>query len=105
MSRRRTLVLQRPGDEPGSLMSLGSMREVRELFAGFNTATDGTEPSSGIVVLHGPGFVAEIATFSDQINQVMIHVKEQDIAFAVLWRLCQKAGWKMLDPDTGQLFG
>lgn len=105
MSSRRTLVLQRPGAEPGSLEPLGRLREVQELFAGFNTATDGSEPGAGIIVLHGPGFVAEVGTFSDEVNQVMIHVKEQDIAFAVLWRLCQKAGWKMLDPDSGQLFG
>lgn len=108
---RRTLVIQKPvldadGAPTPELDSLGSLPEILAGFGRFNTAPDrddATSPS-GSTVLHGPGFVVELLPMSP-ITQAMVSVKEEDIAFAVLWRIANSNGWKILDPDTGQQFG
>jgi len=103
------LVLQRPLEhgEPGQLEPLGKRADVLEAFARFNTAPerlDG-ELTGSVHLLHGPGMVIEISPEGDRVMQAIIHLKERDIAWAVLWRLCQRTGWKMMDPETGQQFG
>lgn len=107
---RRTLVIQKPvldgdGRPTPELEPLGTLKEVLAGFARFNTAPDSDKTSpSGSTVLHGPGFVVELLPISP-ITQAMVSVKEQDIAFAVLWRVARAFGWKILDPETGQQFG
>ncbi len=108
MGRSRQMVLTKRLDEDapaGELAPLGSLDEVLEVFSRFNTSEDGSPRRSGMVVLHGPGMIVEIPTFSDTINQAMVTLKDDDYAFTVLWRLCRSAGWKMTDPETGQSFG
>lgn len=110
MSRPRQIVIQLPapggawGDGP--LPALGSLKDVEEAFAQFNTAPDGSgRTSGGMPILHGPGIVVELPVNDGKVHQALVNVKDGDIAFSVLWRLCRKFGWKMLDPDSGRTFG
>ncbi len=102
----RQVVLTRATDEDSvELPALGSLEEVLEAFAKYNTAEDGSPRRNGMVVLHGPGMVVEIPTFGETINQAMVTLKEQDYAFMVLWRLCKASAWRITDPESGQVFG
>ena len=108
MSRKRQLILINPDPdaEPGDPMRpLGSARRVHEVLAGFNTAVDGAERSTGTDMLHGPGFVVEVAHGQDEIAQAMIIVQDEEIAWPVLSRLCRQTGWRMSDLETGRTFG
>lgn len=109
MARNRQLVLSLPAEGgqkvTGELQSMGTIEEVKETFSRFNTAEDGSPSRTGMVILYGPGYVVEIPAFGEEVRQAMVTVKDEDIAFPVLWRLCKKCGWKMMDPETGQSFG
>lgn len=92
---------------PSATGPLGSVKEVRESLARFNTASDGAARSAslGTELLHGPGMIVELATAQDPVQQAMVTVTDDDIAWPVLSRLCKAAGWKMVDVETGRMFG
>jgi len=114
MARHRQLVLMKPapsdeGVVSAELASLGSMAEVLVVFGAFNTAGDGASTgANGMALLFGPGMIVEVPEPADRdagVCQAMVTVKDEDLAWSVLWRLCRKHGWKMMDPETGQSFG
>lgn len=85
---------------------MGSLREVQEAFAPFNTATDGSPSRNpGLSILYGPGIIVEIPLTGSEVRQALVTIKDEDLAWSVLWRLCRNNGWRMMDPETGQTFG
>lgn len=86
---------------------MGSRAEVVEVFANANTAHDGAprKPDAMSEFLHGPGLVAELPFEPDAVTQVMVQVKDADIAWPVLSRLCKARGWQMVDMESGHTFG
>lgn len=109
MASKRLLVLvpaPEPGATPGNGKPLGTIREIREKLASFNTASDGAARKAlGTELLHGPGIVVELPSSQDQVNQALVTVIEEDIAWPVLMRLCRRLGWALMDPNTGRVFG
>jgi hypothetical protein len=112
VSRRRQLVLGQwaPNPEfPGSLgapQSMGTLKEVMAVFAQCNTAPDGgPSTTTGIERLYGPGIVVDIALGQPEITQALVSVKDVDCAWPVLQKLCKVSAWKMVDSDSGQVFG
>jgi hypothetical protein len=104
MGRLRQLVLVNPGD--GGTEPLGTLPEVRATFERFNTSGDGTgADAGGVEVLHGPGFTCEVATGLPAVRQVLVHLLDEDLAWPVLSRLCKSRRWKMMDVETGRMFG
>jgi hypothetical protein len=90
----------------GAMTPLGSLRQVRESLANFNTCTDGSPGRGmGTELLHGPGLIVEIATSLDPVSQAIVTLNDEDIAMAVLFRMCKAMGWKMMDMETGRTFG
>jgi len=90
----------------GSTGALGPLREVRSGLARFNTSGDGTgAETSGLERLHGPGMVVEVPTSLDPVNQAIATLNDEDYAFPVLLKLCRVLGWKMMDMETGRVFG
>jgi len=108
MAKSRQLVLMKGSGTPGkSGGPLGSPQQVREAFASFNTAPDGgPSPSSGLELLHGPGMTVELAASGEksEIQQVMITVTDDDIAWPVLSRACRMNQWTLVDLESGQAF-
>ena len=49
--------------------------------------------------------VVEVGTSQPRIMQAMVTVIEDDMAWPVLSRLCRRLGWKMMDIDSGRVFG
>ncbi|MBX3381349.1 MAG: hypothetical protein KF805_14735 [Phycisphaeraceae bacterium] len=86
---------------------IGTISEVKEVLAHYNTAPDGSPRSAslGTEVLHGPGLIIELPTNQDEVTQALVTVIDDDIAWPVLSRLCKAAGWKMMDVETGRVFG
>lgn len=106
----KQIVLIKPVDPTAKntaagLKPLGTLRQIREALANFNTASDGGKPRLGTEVLHGPGIFLEIPTGQDDINQAMVTVLDEEIAWPVLSRLCKALGWKMMDIESGRLYG
>lgn len=95
-----------PGGAPSAMSPLGSLREVRARLAEYNTSPDGAPPRThGTEFLYGPGFSIEIATSSEPVMQGIITVTEDDIAMPVLFRLVRTLKWRMMDMESGRVFG
>ena len=93
------------GDKPGASGGpLGSLCVVKEAFAPYNTAPDGGPGNATIELLHGPGMIVEMPMNQDEIQQAMITVTDDDIAWPVLSRACRQLGWTMVDLETGRTF-
>ncbi len=94
------------GLSPGQAAPIGTRREVRELLARFNTAPDGAASKGmGTERLYGPGMVIDLSTSTEDVNQALVSVNEDDIAWPVLLRICKDLRWKMIDLETGRSFG
>lgn len=104
MPRLRQLVLLKPGS--GGPAPLGPLRDVRATLERYNTAGDGTgADAGGVETLHGPGFTCEVATGQPSVQQVLVNLLDEDIAWPVLSRLCKAEHWKMMDVESGRMFG
>lgn len=88
-----------------NMVSLGTIDEVKGLLAQFNTMPDG-DPTTRHV-LYGPGITVSLpmGDRDDPVNQALVGVSEDDIAWATLIRICRSLGWKMMDPKSGRTFG
>lgn len=106
---KRQLVLLKAVDPTQSgdgLPPLGSIKEVLEQLARYNTGPDGPPKADlGVRVLHGPGLVMEMPTGQDEVRQIMVTMTDDDFAFPVLSRLCREQRWTMMDPESGRRFG
>jgi len=107
MAKKRQLVLTRPPAVKGDLTMapLGSRKDVVAALALYNTAPDGSKRNTGMEVLWGPGMVLEFPAAADEVNQVMISVSDEEIAWPVLQRLSKALGWMMVDLESGRSFG
>lgn len=96
------------GDAAGTVLEsvpLGTYDEVVEALEGYNTSSDGSAESVG--VLYGPGFTIQLPFVDrkDPVMQVLVSIEEDGTAWPVLTRICKGLNWKMLDPATGRTFG
>ena len=105
--RRRQLVLgSAEQGADGAMRALGSVRQVCESLADFNTAPDGApEKSTSTRRLYGPGFVIELPTSVEVVTQGMVSVNDEDVALPVLFRMCRSLKWRLTDIETGMTFG
>ena len=86
-------------------VSLGSIAAVRESLVDFNTGPDGDTDTPN--VLYGPGVTISLPMggADDPVNQLLVAINEDDIAWPVLIRMCTAFDWKMMDPKSGRTFG
>lgn len=102
---KRQLVLVKHADPAREPEPLGTLADVEKALADFNTAPDGAKPGGAVRSLYGPGMIIEVATSQREILQAMVTVSEEETAWPVLSRLCRRLGWKMMDIDSGNVFG
>ena len=110
MAKRRQLALiclSDPNDPMSATAPLGTLAEFTEQCAKFNTATDNAPSAgaSGTTLLHGPGFVVELAQGGKEVRQALVTCHDENLAWPVLWKLCKAAGWKLQDMESGRMFG
>lgn len=102
--KRRQVVLL--SSESDANASLGRIEAVRAKLADFNTSLDGGPAKmTGTEFLYGPGFLVELPTGQDDVKQAIITVQDDEIGLPVLFRMCRALGWKMLDMESGRVFG
>jgi len=94
----------------GGMTPLGSVREVVTYLSSYNTSPDGSGASGmgenvGIGFMYGPGFIVEVPVATEEVNQLMVTITDEDFAWAVLMRMCRQLQWKMMDPESGRTFG
>ena len=107
MARKRQLVLQRSRQNGSPEMEpLGTVPQVVELLAPYNTAPDGAPGGAvGTMTLHGPGMMILVATTQPKVLQLMASLTDEEIALPVLMRACKTLGWTMTDMESGRSFG
>ncbi len=105
--RRQFVLLGPPTGSPQSpeARPLGSLRDVREVLAGFNTSTDGgaATDSSGTERLYGPGMTVDISLGCEPVTQAIASVNDEATAWPVLSRLCQSRQWRLMDIESGRI--
>ncbi len=105
MPSGRQLILLNSPAEGETAASLGIKRDLLKTLATLNTSPDGSQEPGGTVA-YGPGITVEFPMVDDkdEVFQALISVTDEDIAWAVLGRMCQKNGWALMDPDSGRTF-
>jgi len=104
-TRSRMMVLSRRSEQGDEPEPLGTIEEIKDMLAVFNTASDdSTNNSLGLERLHGPGFVLDLPTSIDKPMQMMASVNDAETAWPVLSRICRNLTWSMTDGETGQTF-
>lgn len=93
-------VIQTRQDEQSAngLPPIGSRAELLSRLSHYNTAPESEESDE---ILYGPGIRLEMPP-GDPINQLLVTVTEEEIAWPVMLRLCRDFNWSMLDPNTGR---
>lgn len=106
MARQRRQLVMMGASIGGTTVPLGDLSAVMASLLNFNTGTDGTgDKGTGIRLLHGPGYVVELPTSLDPVGQALVTINDEDIALAVLFRICKKMSWRMMDMESGRSFG
>jgi hypothetical protein len=83
------------------LPPIGAREEIVRRLSTLNTMPE----REGEDVLYGPGISIELPPGVDPINQMLMTIVEEEIAWQVIARLVRELGWKVLDPMTGRVLG
>jgi len=96
---KRQLVITGPApDDPDDAPTLGSRHETLVTLSRFNIWPE----MEGGEFLYGPGLTMQMTPGAEEINQMLVAVLDEDIAWAVLTRLCTTTHWQLLDLDSGR---
>ncbi len=89
---------------PQEPASMGRLDEIVDFLRDFNTAPE--EPGDqSPQFLYGPGITIQAPMNDGPITQLLVTLVEEEIAWAVVTRICKHAHWKMVDPESGRSFG
>lgn len=94
----QTFVIQSPDSSSKGLAPIGSRKEIVDQLSSLNTAPE----RDGEDVLFGPGIRIDLTPGRDPVEQMLLTVTEEEIAFLVIMRISRICGWRIIDPETGQ---
>lgn len=95
----QTYVILSPEDSrAGGLAPIGTRDEIVKALEPLNTAPE----RRGEDVLWGPGIRIDLPPEKDPVDQMLLTVVEEEIAFLVIMRIGRICQWRMLDPETGR---
>ena len=77
---------------------IGTRQEILQTLANYNTAPEDGEEC----VLYGPGIEIEMPPDQDPVNQMLMSISEEEIAWLVVMRLAKELNWRILDPESGR---
>ena len=98
MSAQQFVILSKQPATANGLVPIGRRDEVLFDLARYNTGPE----REGDDVLHGPGIRIELPPGQDVINQMLMTIIEEEIAWLVIMRLAKNFNWKIVDPNTGR---
>jgi hypothetical protein len=106
VARKRRQLVVMGAEKNGAALALGSRKDFAAVLSCFNTGPDGGVASTGgTEFLYGPGMVIEVPTTTDQVMQAIASINDEDLALPVLMKMCKKLGWRMMDIESGRMFG
>jgi hypothetical protein len=91
------ILSKRPSNNNG-LAPLGQRNEILRDLSRFNTAPE----RDGDDVLYGPGIRLELPPGQDVIDQILMTINEEEIAWLVIMRLAKSFDWKIIDTNSGR---
>lgn len=80
---------------------MGARAQLIRDLGRFNTAP---EQSGEDDILYGPGIRLELPPGQDPVNQLLLTVVEEEIAWQVIMRLAKTFEWKIVDTESGREF-
>tara|TARA_B100000959_G_scaffold76469_1_gene81202 strand:+ start:866 stop:1174 length:309 start_codon:yes stop_codon:yes gene_type:complete len=78
--------------------SLGTREEILASLAGYNTMPE----KEGDDMLWGPGIRIELPPTEGDVQQMLLHIVEDEIAWYPIVRLARQFNWSVTDIETGQ---
>ena len=102
MPAQQFVILSRKPPNASGMSPIGRRDEVLFDLSRFNTAPDSEKEGRNEDVLYGPGIRIELPPGQDIINQMLMTVTEEEIAWLVIMRLARSFSWKIVDPNTGR---
>ena len=82
----------------GERESLGSREEIMESLSHYNTMPE----CEGDDILWGPGIRIELPPNEGNIQQMLLHIVEEEIAWLPIVRLARQFNWSVTDIETGR---
>ena len=94
----QTFVILSPETSSNGMAAIGSRAEIIDQLSRLNTAPE----RPGEDALFGPGIRIDLPPEKEMIDQMLLTIIEEEIAYLVIMRISRICGWKILDPETGQ---
>ena len=92
------VIQSREGVDGDNRKPLGTRSEIVKSLAGFNTMPE----IEGDDVLWGPGIRIELPPSEGDIQQMLLHIVEDEIAWFPIVRLAIQFNWCVTDLETGR---
>ncbi len=93
------VILAKQSATANGLRPLGARKQFVRDLARYNTAPEREGEDD---VLYGPGIRLELPPDQDPINQVLLTITEDEIAWLVIMRLAKTFDWKIVDTENGR---
>jgi len=92
------VILSKQKSGSNGMAALGARKQILGELSHFNTAPE----REGDDVLYGPGIRLELPPGQAEINQILLTITEEEIAWLVIMRLAKTFNWKIVDMTTGR---
>jgi hypothetical protein len=92
------VILSKRTANNNGMVPIGSRDQIVGDLSLFNTAPE----REGDDVLYGPGIRLELPPGQDTINQILLTITEEEIAWLVITRLTKAFDWKLVDTTSGR---
>ncbi len=98
MPAQQFVILSKQPSTASGMSPIGRRSELVATLARYNTNPE----REGDDVLYGPGIRIELPPGQDSVNQMLMTITEEEIAWLVIMRLARALNWKIVDPNTGR---
>tara|TARA_B100000959_G_scaffold285392_1_gene360003 strand:+ start:1836 stop:2141 length:306 start_codon:yes stop_codon:yes gene_type:complete len=95
---KQFVIQSRTADNNGQRTPLGSRADIVESLSHFNTMAE----ADGGETLWGPGIRIELPPDEDPVQQMLLHIVEEEIAWLPIVRLAKQFDWSVMDIETGR---
>ncbi len=92
------MILSKQPASNNGMAPVGTRSQIIRDLSHHNTAPE----REGDDVLYGPGIRLELPPGQDRIQQILMTVTEEEIAWLVIMRLAKTFDWKIVDTETGR---
>jgi hypothetical protein len=95
---KQYVIQSRTAEQDGQRVPLGARSEIVGSLSKFNTMAE----VEGEDTLWGPGIKIELPSGEDPVNQMLLYIVEEEIAWLPILRLAKQFDWSVIDIETGR---